>query len=387
MLGRMYSRRYLLLRTAAALFVLAAVSTACNLSTSRTPATPATPAEDCPLPDGATHPPPLPVTAQQVEAGTASLKDFVLSARSVLIEPNLTLEQASHYGCLVRKEGSDYRSGSTFLLFLTHDGRVWIHAKDMSLSGRPLNPAISQAILQAVGIEPADLADPATVYAAALAGNNGAFDLSASFPGAHGYASLYVSRIFGLPNLFIGGFDLDASHLVDEVLDYGDPAVTAADVVDRATLKAFVTEAGPYFAAPIARGDLSALSKARVALRDPDGPWRSGNTYLYVLDLTNELILVHGGFPDRYELRPLVPIARDVRTGEYILPQIIAAAKSSPEGGFVSYYFDDPEDDSDRADIPKTGYARVFTTEVPRPDGTFGMYEFIVGSGFYGNPN
>ena len=71
-------------------------------------------------------------------------------------------------------------------------------------------------------------------------------------------------------------------------------------------------------------------------------------------------------------------------TGELILPQVIEAAKSNPEGGFVEYYFDDPSDDTDSADVPKVGYARRFTGELPRPDGSVLPIDVIIGSGFYG---
>ena len=119
-------------------------------------------------------------------------------------------------------------------------------------------------------------------------------------------------------------------------------------------------------------------------MRDPNGPWRHGSVYLYVLDLTSNIILFHGAFPDRFELRPLIATVRDAVTGELVLPQVIEAAKSSPEGGYVEYYFDDPTDDTDSADVPKVGYARQFTGERERADGTALPINFIVGSGFYG---
>ena len=377
-----------LLRTVTALAILAAVSAACDMSPRRTAVVSP---DECPLPAGVAEPPPLPVTAQEVENGTASLMDFVAAAVPEVQTSGpgaLTPKQAAHNGCLFRKEGSSYRSGSTYLVILTLDGRVLIHAKDMALSGRLLNPVVYRAILQAVGIEQAALADPATAPAAigaAVAGDGGAFDV-AGIPGASGYAAVYFSYNFGIlsPNVLLGGFELDGTHVVEEDLDYGDPAITAAEVVDRATLKQFVTEAGNYFTEFITSGDLTALSRARVAARDPNGPWRDGSVYLYALDTLSDVILLHGAFPDRYELRPLVPIARDVVTGELILPQVIEAAKSNPEGGFLEYYFDDPADDTDRADIPKTGYARMFSGEVQYPDGTVERYEVIVGSGFYG---
>ena len=343
---------------------------------------------DCPLPDGVAPPAPLPITAQEVESGAASLMDYLLIVRERSSQPVASREEASYNSCVFRQEGSPYRSGSTYFVILTPDGRVLLNAKDMSLAGRLLNPAIYGTILQALGINPAELVSPAAAvaaFSAAAAGNGAPFNVP-GFPGASGYAAGYHTRGFAIPNILLGGFDIDESHLVpieDENIDYGDPSITAEEVVDRATLKEFVTAAGEYAVELVESGDAAAQAKSRIAARDPDGPWRHGSVYFYVLDTVGDVILLHGAFPDRYELRPLVPIARDVVTGELVLPQVIAAAESSPEGGFVDYFFDDPADDSDRADILKTGYARVFSGATPRPDGTPVPFEFIVGSGFY----
>ncbi|MDE0204711.1 MAG: hypothetical protein OXP66_01580, partial [Candidatus Tectomicrobia bacterium] len=365
--------------TFACLFVFAAIC--CG-------AGPARAQLDCPPPAGVAPLVPPPITAQEVESGAASLMDFLLVVRDWSRQPVASPEEASHRSCVFRQEGSPFRSGSTYFVVLTPDGRVLLHAKDMSLAGRLLNPSIYGTILQALGISPAELADPAAAvaaFSAAAAGNGAPFN-APGFPGASGYAAGYDTGGFAIPNVLLGGFDLDESHLIpiaDEDIDYGDPSVSAEEVVDRATLKAFVTAAGEYAIELIESGDVAALAKSRIAARDPDGPWRHGSVYFYVLDTLGDLILLHGAFPDRYELRPLVPIARDVVTGEFVLPQVIAAAESSPEGGFVDYFFDDPADDSDRADILKTGYARVFSGATRRPDGALSPFEFIVGSGFY----
>ena len=181
---------------------------------------------DCPLPAGVTPPTPPRVTAQQVEDGSASLRDFALAARGQAQE-GTTAEQAAYVGCLLRQEGSPWRSGSTYLIQLTPDGRVFVHAKDMSLSGRLLNPVIYGAILHALGIDPAVLTDPAAAQAAftaAAAGDGGPFNVP-DVPGASGYASAYSST-----SVVLVGFDLDSSHVVpisEEVLDYGDPPITA----------------------------------------------------------------------------------------------------------------------------------------------------------------
>ena len=344
--------------------------------------------EACPLPAGVTPPADPGVTAQQVETGSATMMDFALAVRDLNREIGqsvTSLEQVAYLGCLVRQEGSAWRSGSTYLVQLTPDGRVLVHAKDMALSGRLLNPLIYGAIIQALGINLADVTDPSSflaAFTAAVAGDGGSFDVP-TVPGASGYAFAYLSGSFRTPLVMLTGFDLNASHLAPEDIDYGDPAVTAADVVDQATLKAFVTQAGEFVLGHQQSGNPAAASQARIALRDPNGPWRHGSVYLYVLDTVSNVVLFHAAEPGKFELQPLVGIAQDGRTGELILPQILAAARSGPEGGFVEYYYDDPTDDTDSADIPKVGYAREFTGEVRRPDGSVLPIGLIVGSGFY----
>ncbi|MYC14528.1 MAG: T9SS type A sorting domain-containing protein [Gemmatimonadetes bacterium] len=342
---------------------------------------------DCPPPPGVTPPAEPSVTAQQVEDGSATLKEFALALKNhpEFSQVSASLHRLLHLGCLFRQEGGPYRSGSTYIVQLTPDGRLSAHAKNMSLSGRLLNPLIYGAILQALGINPADLTDRAAAlaaFAAAVAGDGGPFNVP-DIPGASGYAAAVISPSFQTPIVLLVGFDLNESHVVEEEIDYGDPTITARDVVDRETLKAFVTQAGERYREISQSGDPAAFYKARIALRDENGPWRHGSVYLYVLDLTSNIITFHGAFPDRFELRPLIATVRDVVTGELILPQVIEAAKSNPEGGFVEYYFDDPTDDTDSADIPKVGYAREFKGELILGDRVVPLH-FIIGSGFYG---
>ena len=340
--------------------------------------------QDCPLPAGET-PPEVVVTAQQVEDGSATLREFGLATRNLFIQGAGSRAMQLYVGCIMRQDGSDFHSGSTYLVQLTPDGRVFVHSKNMALSGRLLNRLIYAAILQALGIGLDDLQNPAAITAAftEAAGRDGGEFNVPRIPGASGYAAVYFSKNFNLPMVLLAGFDLNESHLAEEEFDFRIPTVTARDVVDRETLKAFVTNVGELFLAQQDGGDPAGTSKGRVALRDPNGPYRHGSVYIYILDLTSDIILVHGAFPDRYELRPLIATVRDVVTGELVLPQVIEAAKSSPDGGFVEYYFDDPNDDTDSADIPKVGYARQFTGERVRADGTVLPVNFIVGSGFY----
>ena len=350
--------------------------------------------EPCPLPAGLTAPDDPRVTAEDVTDRGASLMDFALAVRERSVEHSqqaTAVEEGLYIGCAIRQDDGIWRSGDTYIVTLTLDGRVFIHAKDMSLAGRQLSPLIYGAILPALGITPDPVTLPAAlgnVYATGAFPNpdGGQFALPAA--GASGYATSYYSPELQSPIVLIAGFDLNESHLVpveDEDIDYGNPAITAAEVVDRATLKAFVTAAGEYFIELMESGDPTAASRARIALRAPNGPWRHGSVYLYVLDLNTNIITFHAAFPDRFENRPLTPTVRDAVTGEFILPQVIEAAKSDPEGGFVEYYFDDPADHTDSADIPKVGYAREFAGQILGPDGSvIRDVDFIVGSGFYG---
>ena len=345
----------------------------------------------CDLPPGVMPPPDPAVTAQQVEDGSATLQAFALAVRDY-DEDGLAPRTADFLGCFLRLEGSAWRSGSTYRVELTPDGRIFLHSKNMALSGHLLRPEIYGAILAALGVPPGVLAslaapDPAVAgqAAGAVAGilwqePHAPFEVP-GMPGASGYA-VASRHASGVPLVVLTGFDVDASHLVDEVLDYGDPTLTAEEVVDRATLKAFVTQAGDFIRDLLETGDLAAMSKARLVFRDPDGPWRQDPVYLAVVQPETRFIMFHGAFPDRFEIRR-AGITRDIATGELILDQLLAAANSSPEGGFWLYHFDNPADDTDSEDIPKVGYARVVTSHVPLPDGSTAATDFIFNSGFY----
>ena len=383
------------------LFVLAGVTTHAETAWAQ---------ENCPLAPGVTPPPEPKVTAQDVEDGSATLMEFARGATANFKSrgsETLTGAQLAFAGCRLRLEGGPWRSGSTYIVTLTLDGRVFLHAKDMSLSAGSLKSSVYAGILAALGVDRrvlADLAsqDPAVRRQAQsslrqqmLREPHGPFDLTGpaaggrpGIPGASGYAAAYVSVNTEQPLVLLAGFDLDASHLMQESIDFGDPAITAREVVDRETLKAFVTEALRFLGGTLRNArttaeSRAAFAKARLALRDPNGPWRHGSVYLYVLDRNSNIILFHGAFPNRFELRPLVPTVRDVVTGKLVLPQVLEAASSSPEGGFVEYYFDDPSDDTDRADIPKLGYAREFNRTTTTSDGTEITTRLVIGSGVY----
>ena len=223
---------------------------------------------DCPPPPGVTSPVAPSVTAQQVENGSTTLKDFTLAAREQFVmqlETAENLGQVVYYGCLFRQEGSYWHSGSTYLVIMRADGSVLIHAKNMALSSRRLDPLIYAEILSALGVPStvlANLASPDSAIAAQAKAEvvdilsqepDAAFDattpvqdLRPGIPGASGYAATYFSDFFRGPLVMIAGFELNETHVIEEEIDHITPAITARDVVDRETLKAFVTAAGEY---------------------------------------------------------------------------------------------------------------------------------------------
>ena len=342
-------------------------------------------------------PPPRPepsVTAQQVTDGSASLMDFALAASAQFKgagSATVTPEELGRAGCWLRQEDGPWRSGSTYLVTLTPDGRVYLHAKDMSLSASKVQSLIYAQILSALGTPQAVLQglrsmDPAVrnnaqsmLLAHLRSEPHAPFNLTGR---GSSYAAAYVSVSTNEPLVLLAGFDLNASHLAEEDIDYGDPAITASDVVDRYTLQQFVVEALRFIArtvsnAPTPEASRVAFQQARLALRDPDGPWRHGPVYVTIQDPDTGLILFHGAFPDRFELRR-GGIATDIATGELVFDQLIAAARSSDEGGFWLYHFDNPADDTDSAQVPKVGYAIGFN----RTTGSAST-RLIIASGFY----
>ncbi len=355
-------------------------------------AAPAAFAQECPRGPGVPELPTPSVTAAEADADPSKLKDFALAALSATTAPSRNIDEASYIACLFRLRGGPFFSGSTYTVTLTLDGRVWINTNDMSTGGRPLNPVIYGAILHGLGI---DVTSPAAIQAGlgsvAATGTfpnpeGGAFNAGPfGFPGASGYAVGYIAPLTRAPSILLVGFDIQESHLAPETIDPGMPAITARDVTDRATLKQFVDEAADFAKKIGESGDISAASKIRVAFRDPNGPWRHGPTYLFIMQRTG-YTLFHGAFPDRFELQIPTNTLRDERTGDLILPQIIQTATAAGESGdYVEYYFDNPDDPTDDFNTLKVSYVREYAVRIPLPDGTVYEDRLIIGAGIYGD--
>ena len=76
---------------------------------------------------------------------------------------------------------------------------------------------------------------------------------------------------------------------------------------------------------------LEASLKIKRVLRDPNGPWRAGPVYLFIID-RNGFTIFHGAFPEKFELQAPTDTLRDAVTGELILPQIYRDGNPEPGG-------------------------------------------------------
>ena len=128
--------------------------------------------------------------------------------------------------------------------------------------------------------------------------------------------------------------------------------VTASDVVDRASLKAFVERA-----VELAEREISDPADA-YAFFDrtfrPEGEWRMGSIYLYTSN-TRGVIRFHGA---RTDLEGVDLYNDRDKTGKLYVRELIRAAESG--GGFVEYYFDNPAVDGDEDEGSlKVGYVKL----------------------------
>ena len=144
-----------------------------------------------------------------------------------------------------------------------------------------------------------------------------------------------------------------------------DSEVTASDVVDRETLKAFVLAAKAYGDnATILPEYISVLQEFRT-----EETWKYGSVYLFVLT-TEGTAIFHADNPD-LEGQDLSDL--EDANGVKIVQEFIAAAAEG--GGYVEYLWPDPLVEGDEEiGSPKVSYVI--------PYAALGQ-NFVLGSGFY----
>ena len=143
--------------------------------------------------------------------------------------------------------------------------------------------------------------------------------------------------------------------------------ITAREVLDRETLKAFVKAA---------KAHVEGLAESGRIDEFLEEPWKFGSVYLYISN-DEGVIRWHGANPAL--VGQDLSGWEDQLTGALFVQDLIAAATAG--GGYVEYHFDDPNiiGDEDHTS-PKLGYVETFTS--PLPD-LFPDQNMIIGSGIY----
>lgn len=121
----------------------------------------------------------------------------------------------------------------------------------------------------------------------------------------------------------------------------------------RSALREFVLHAKAHWEAPVPHEHRLDFWQQILNEVQQQGDWNSGSTYLILVDKQGRSI-AHG----YYESAPgnNITVWRDAR-GTDVVQKLIEVAQANEQGGFVDYYWDDPNDPSDNSTSPKSAYA------------------------------
>ncbi len=254
-----------------------------------------------------------------------------------------------------------WASGDTYLLFLMLDGSISLHGGDRSFQGRDLlavrddrGVAVAREMMKAgeAGGGFVDYVDGAPKTAYSIRTKTGV-----------GNIEFYL----------VGGFSKDLTDAPLAKMDIPPPPITAAEVVDKGTLVAFVEAAAAAYRKTYETDKHGGLMALRNTFREKGGPWRSGNVYLWVVG--SEGIIIFHGFEPWREGKPMNIDRVDVEGRPFV--RLLVGGALSKGRTFVRYHYDDPEVEGDEdTGSPKFGYAVSFSA-------ANSDQKIVVGSGIY----
>ena len=301
-----------------------------------------------------------------------TLQAFVEGARAwseTFTDPN----DFAPYTIAISTEG-DWKHGNTYLILMLPNGTVIFHADDATANGKSL-------------YEIEDARGNKVVQDLLAAANMGGGHVEYYWDDPEqeedeeiakiAYATSYVSGTTATTVVLIGGYYQAPSQAVAATFDSSilhPPEVTAADVVDRATLRAFVHGTRDSYANALEQFGVDELLQHQDIFRVEGGPWRQGSIYFFMFT-TEGHVIFHGADRAR-ELRDASDW-EDIN-GIKVTQELIKLARAG--GGFLEYYFDDPAVTGDEdTGSPKVSYAELIT---------FQGQEYVLGAGFYtGDPD
>ena len=329
-----------------------------------------------------------PILAQDQELTTAkdvveaapedtkdTLKKFVESARDHFL--TLPVAALLNLGDTLREEGGDWNYKSMYLVVLTADGTAFYHGEDPSKDGEPLIDEVDdngKMVVQEI-VTALIANDEEEVFVEYSWDDPATDDMNPRYCYAikGGHPAL-AGQVF----ILLGGYHNMVSSTEDETGDLPDfPEISASDVRDRETLKAFVQAAGAWAieALPTLGFDLTKLD---ALYKLEGGHWKSGSTYIFTMTPDGRVIF-HGAREDQEDT---INIDLEDRNGFRFVEALIGAAIDEEASGYVEYYWDDPGVDGDEAlGSAKVGYAEAVT--LPDDFAIFPGATVIVGSGFY----
>ncbi|MDE2874371.1 MAG: cache domain-containing protein [Gemmatimonadota bacterium] len=311
------------------------------------------------------------VTAAEV-VDKETLRKFILWAESVMSQID-DINEGAELLQEVRTEGSDYNSGNMYVILFTTEGHVFIHGEDPNIDGKLVvnvqddqGTHVVQSMLSTGAQDGGgfvewcwdDPADAEDVFC------------------KDSYAIQYFSPVANVDFVLVGGYYQDLTHAGEPLPEVPLPAVGAADVVDRETLRQFVNGSLEWLVELLDLVGFARANEWKAVLREEGGHFKAGPIYLFIFT-PEAYVLFHGANPwreGRYA-EDFVDI-----NGTRFVELIIEAAQAG--GGFVEYFWDDPtvEGDEDTGS-PKVSYALSFTSDYDFYPGQ----EFIIGAGFYRN--
>ena len=310
------------------------------------------------------------ITAAEVVDGE-TLRAFVEGAKARIEEIDASGELLSPFLASLREEG-DWKRGNTFLILMSEEGIVLLHADDENAGDKNLH-ALED-----------DRGDTVVQNLIAASDAGGQVEYFWDDPAQEGdedtakiaYATQFSGRTYGNTVVLIGGFFQDVSHVPPPVYDLSlipSPEVTAAEVADLESLAAFVTVALQAYVTALREHGVERYRDVLNVFRAEEGDWRHGSIYLFIFT-TNGYVIFHGA--DRTQEARSVLDAEDIN-GVKVVQELIKAARAG--GGYVQYNLDDPSVTGDEdTGSPKISYAKSFTTRNGR--------EIVVGAGIYGLP-
>ena len=310
------------------------------------------------------------ITAAGVVDGE-TLRAFVEGAKARIEEIDESGELLSPFLSTLREEG-DWKHGNTFLILMSEEGIVLLHADDENAGDKNLH-ALED-----------DRGNTVVQDLIAASDTGGQVEYFWDDPAQEGdedtakiaYATQFSGRTYGNTVVLIGGYYQDVSHVPPPVYDLSlipSPEVTAAEVADLESLAAFVTVALQAYVTALREHGVERYRDILNVFRAEEGDWRHGSIYLFIFT-TNGYVIFHGA--DRTQEARSVLDAEDIN-GVKVVRELIEAARAG--GGYVQYNLDDPSVTGDEdTGSPKISYAKSFTTRNGR--------EIVVGAGIYGLP-